>query len=1086
LISAAVATSLLYPIPFLFTTDFTNGASNLPHHVWTDAKPLAYDSSIEPDVIMRSIWVHGSYMKALDAGLLSSALELQDELLGPTEDFSPRQTHPLQNPPGDHVDPLTALQRDSVHVINGLTNASWFFHSPLLYWGCSHERILQDSDIVSTVNDKKNQSTSVNVTLRHSIVFSGKRFEDRRLLAADALVITLLHLRDSPVGRQWEARAKELARKSENKWDVYPSDGRIFASRLFEFQFRPISSQDSLILATAYGLTLIYFLFSLSKLRAFKSKIGLMVTVVCQSALSVMCSFTICAIFNIDLSRIPRAAYPLVVSSMSLENIFRLINAVILNSSEEHTSNRIGQAFGETAHIALASTLQNALILGGLSRSVSPGVAAFCVFATVAFVLDFFFLSTFFLSVLSVDVRRTELSDALDKASITPNSRSRVELRSRTTWLEQVLQGKIALSTRIAGTIVMVGFVLIAQWHFFDGENILRALLRRFSESHASHVPGPGRASLLEDVHQARSPTSWLRLQDHETAREVINIIKPKSHSYVARVYEPLVFVLKNSDRMPHAKEPSLLPAAYDFIHHQLTRFVVIIIVLVAALRLLTSYLLWEDEARSEDQHDVAELPLLSVKSLSAGHALDVAMLTASTEGCVVTVGLDRLIRVWDTRSRGLSYVIPDGNEAGESLFPVMAMAIDETSSWLAILSSFHVTFWNLAQRSPGPTIPVDTGGQRPEAFFFVPEVQGRPPRMVLVRRNGTLTEFGAVSHNESEDFLICSGPIISAQPLVIKGKGPSPSRVMLVAASRKGYIHIGSRGDSTWGSKSLFLEEFEGREIQQVAVLPLLRLFLVASVDRVFLVTLDEPTVLHAFSTEAMQSRSVECSYACHRLSRPDCVGLTAFTLCYTEAETGDCVSQAYTPPEDIEAIILQRDIGLMKSDGGWCSWSMAKVTNKRIENPGAWEMLSDGSIIGVRRRARLNESTRSAKGDAGSKIRRRVPQLDKCNDRLGCWEAWTFSVGARWGVDDCRPLLREDEQANHLIITELGPRAKVGCSSVAFGFGNVVKLVTLGHERFGRDTEEAMGEPLMNIGSRRRKPGAPTRARAPNIWPS
>ncbi|KAK8041315.1 sterol-sensing domain of SREBP cleavage-activation-domain-containing protein [Apiospora phragmitis] len=40
LISVAVASILVYPFPFLYTNDFTNGASNLPHHVWTDAQPL--------------------------------------------------------------------------------------------------------------------------------------------------------------------------------------------------------------------------------------------------------------------------------------------------------------------------------------------------------------------------------------------------------------------------------------------------------------------------------------------------------------------------------------------------------------------------------------------------------------------------------------------------------------------------------------------------------------------------------------------------------------------------------------------------------------------------------------------------------------------------------------------------------------------------------------------------------------------------------------------------------------------------------------------------------------------------------------
>jgi hypothetical protein len=59
LISIATAVILIYPFPFLYTNDFTNGASNLPHHVWTSAQPFEGPANTRPDVVMRSMWVHG-------------------------------------------------------------------------------------------------------------------------------------------------------------------------------------------------------------------------------------------------------------------------------------------------------------------------------------------------------------------------------------------------------------------------------------------------------------------------------------------------------------------------------------------------------------------------------------------------------------------------------------------------------------------------------------------------------------------------------------------------------------------------------------------------------------------------------------------------------------------------------------------------------------------------------------------------------------------------------------------------------------------------------------------------------------------
>lgn len=758
LVSVLVSAILIYPFPFLYTTDFTNGASNLPLHVWTDAQPLGERPAVEPDVIMRSVWVHGSYMKALQHDVLLGALDLQDEILGPTTNFNPRRlgTDLAIVNPETH---FSRDERDSFHVINGLTDQSWFFHSPLLYWACDAKKIEQDADYLGTVNEKKTQPTSVNVTLRHSIVFSGKKFEDRQLVAADALVITLLHLRDSPVGRQWERKTKDYAARTADKWDVFPSDGKSAGSQLYEFQFRPISMQDTVLLSLAYVLTAAYFMLSLSKIRAVKSKLGLIITVVAQIAMSIVSSLTICAILRIDLSRIPRAAYPLVLMAMSLENVFRLINAVILSPADHSTSSRIGQAFGETAHIALASVAQNLLILWGLSKVVSSGVSAFCTFAAIAILFDFFYLSTFFLSVLSVDVRRTELSDALEKAA-TRHNRPYSDQQSRQSLVDAILQGRIALSTRIAGTIVMLGFVFMAQWHFSDSVYSSRGplrLLRFFWKSRDNASSG---AVPYAQLHQARSPKSWLRLQDHETAKEVINVIKPWAHSYVARVYDPVIFVLKGADRNPPGGTTRWFPdAVYDFAHHQSGRFIVIVLMLVASVYLLMNYLLWDEMAEVRGYGDDDEEPLITVKNLEHGHELDVARLLVAPDSQLISVGLDRRIRVWNLRYDFASYVLERPRSLMDDPFPIHAMTVDNESNWLAILATYRILFWNIAEQKWGPSVAVDLYGQKPEAFFFGSTRKQAMKSVVIVRRNGTLVEVWPDTF-ESAEYVICKSPL--------------------------------------------------------------------------------------------------------------------------------------------------------------------------------------------------------------------------------------------------------------------------------------------------------------------------------------
>lgn len=411
-------------------------------------------------------------MKALKSDVLQTALEIQNEILGPTVDFDPRkapnEAH-LSLDPSTHD--LTADIRDSFHAINGLSNSSWFFHSPLQYWGCSKERIETDQDIIQTVNDGSSKSTSVNVTLRHSIVFSGKRFEDRRLVAADALVITLVHMLNSPVGRQWERRAQDLARRGSANWEIIPPDHKSYASSLYEFRFQPLSIKDNLFLLVGYSGLVAYFFWNLLKMQALKSRVGLIFATLAQVAVSIMSSFTICAILKIDLSKIPREYYPLATLFFSSHSICTLIDAVIHTPSDRSTSFRMGEALGEKGHVALTSLAQNIAILWMLSTVVFPPIKAFAIFTALALMLDFIYLFTFFTAVLSIDVRRTELSDSLNRIS-TQKDRFSQDTQPRKTWIDSLLAGKGPISARVAGTIVMIGIVLIAQWHFYDNETL--------------------------------------------------------------------------------------------------------------------------------------------------------------------------------------------------------------------------------------------------------------------------------------------------------------------------------------------------------------------------------------------------------------------------------------------------------------------------------------------------------------------------------------------------------------------------------------------------------------------------------------
>jgi hypothetical protein len=77
-----------------------------------------------------------------------------------------------------------------------------------------------------------------------------------------------------------------LAQNASELWSLYPEDGRVVGSQLYEFRFKPMSLNDDFLLAVAYFIMATYVLVSLRKLRAVKSQFGLVITVFAQACLT--------------------------------------------------------------------------------------------------------------------------------------------------------------------------------------------------------------------------------------------------------------------------------------------------------------------------------------------------------------------------------------------------------------------------------------------------------------------------------------------------------------------------------------------------------------------------------------------------------------------------------------------------------------------------------------------------------------------------------------------------------------------------------------------------------------------------------
>ena len=266
-------------------------------------------------------------------------------------------------------------------------------------------------------------------------------------------------------------------------------------------------------------------------------------------------------------------------------------------------------------------------------------------------------------------------------------------------------------------------------------------------------------------------------------------------------------------------------------------------------------------------------------------------------------------------------------------------------------------------------------------------------------------------------------------------------------------------------------------KEVRTVLPLPRIGLFLAMRENAVDLVHVKTHGILHTFEKLNMKPNTLECFHSVKRKRHCGLEGLASFSLAYTDRDSGDLILQTYLPKQEGDLIC----IGPKKctTDLSCNSWTEARLHVYHVTNPGQWCSLPSGSVVGVRKREMPSRPSPSDSSSLAlsitsgtSSLRRRsaVPRPpSSLREELDIWEAWMISSkGERHTI----PLYSEAEASrmdHQLFVTSCGPMTKVGQRSVALGFGNVIKIVTVGHERF--DTVDDTSEDVTQAMGRRKK---------------
>ena len=765
--------------------------------------------------------------------------------------------------------------------------------------------------------------------------------------------------------------------------------------------------------------------------------------------------------------------------------MFRLINAILAYPPTMATDLRIANALGDVGPLSVATAAQNLIILWLLSTIVSPGVKAFCAYAIIATLFDSFFLLTFFVAVLNVDIRRLELQDSIARSNqATHNKRTAPTQR---TWFDALMHGRVPFSTRMAGSAVTTTFILSLNYHFFERKetvmkvrHLLGLVVGRSDDDlteYESFSSPPMNATL--------TPGEWIRMQDFDTAREVMRLVKPGAHNLVIRIFSPLIVVLSGADRtgVPQGMD-AVASALRGFALHHFYPFAVVVVFVVAFVAVLMNFLLWNETPDASAETAERAEDGLSALHIELPHRLDIVKIASSPKGHFATVGLDRstAVSIYD---RGQAAYMVDNLTLelnGALTWPLRNITIDEAGDFIAfhcanddvlIFSRVSRAFLACSIRYPDdhPAILF--------TFEKLQTIQGLQQHFVLLTSGGRSVT--ACLHGSITPVILPLSelPLLGASIIDSNGHGKK-----LYTVSEDARLSCFTFDDDVW-TRAASSDETPATHLPSVSGAVSIEslpesgheLLLVSSASQIYVIdahTLFKITSIPTATTNGAQNVSFIPG---HRTSCNACGGiaLQGYAIASTTPK-GQDIALYISSSEKKSAVEADENFHAfcVRNQASTCnSLDDASLTTTHIlSSPGSWRALPSHALLGLRKRTLLSLPSPSStpapqhqqqlRHRRGARSQHQLPSRPRpaaaTPEADDPWEAYSLSIiagGDLKTLDLCltqaasttsgQPDSISQNPQTKLYITRPGPTALLDSLSVAVALGNNVKVLRI-----------------------------------------
>ncbi|KAJ7491215.1 sterol regulatory element binding protein cleavage-activating protein [Mycena latifolia] len=417
----------------------------------------------------------------------------------------------------------------------------------------------------------------------------------------------------------------------------------------------------SALLYLAYTGFFVYVSWSMRRMDAVHSRIGVTFTALVEIAVSTITSVSVCALVGFKVTMVPWELLPIVIVFVGAENMFNLVDAVGKTSVTLSVKQRIAQGLSHAGTSNTLKVVSYNSILGVIAVFAAGAIRQFCVFAIVVLVAHWFLAHTFFMAVLSIDIQRLELNDLLrQNPSLAPAvpqvTKEAIPKKSRSPWEKLILTTQSLLRGRATKNISLLMLLAITGTLYYTTyptetrvpiEEVMQPALARPKVNISSNLP-----------HHLPAWNVWKTLNPNETTLHL-------------RIEAPTILTFRpdqNSDSTDiHGSHRSKISMrTLRFVFWAIKIVVLPITITTSVLWGLLLYLL-KDAELLEAQRNRPDLDApddfeedasafegrISFSTLPRAFASDVELIATSRDGAVVvSVGMQNEVIIWRMPSR--------------------------------------------------------------------------------------------------------------------------------------------------------------------------------------------------------------------------------------------------------------------------------------------------------------------------------------------------------------------------------------------------------------------------------------------------